>query len=389
MQFHQCTSTGFPLVVQFSPVWTSTAADRRRVRFEDSPDQGEKMDSEMIKGQNDSTENKDNPEMNEKLNGMNDEPSKWQENEVVFAKSSKGYPTWPATIVKMHASKKMFLVEYFDTLNWAVVTEDKIFKYEDNVAKQKIEGAKSSHKVSFERALKNAQDELSVKDRSIDSNKEMKTQMSLSTGMMAVEALIGDIKALGKEVKAINEKISHATNNTNSWAKIVGDNPNAVIHQMVTETRKIDQLEQKDQEYRSKNIIIHQINEEAEETKDDRIVWFNKFAETLGINVTPKEVIRIGKKSENMTRPIKVVLENTDDKEAVLKNLRKLATATLELKRIRVTEDHTKAEREQIKQKVNEAKHLNESEKDATVFHKLVGSPKNGLRIIKVEKRQR
>ena len=51
-----------------------------------------------------------------------------------------------------------------------------------------------------------------------------------------------------------------------------------------------------------------------------------------------------------MTRPIKVVLENTDDKEAVLKNLRKLATATLELKRIRVTEDHTKAEREQIKQ---------------------------------------
>ena len=72
-----------------SPVWTSTAADRRRVRFEDFPDQGEKMDSEMIKGQNDSTENKDNPEMNEKLNGMNDEPSKWQENEVVFAKSSK------------------------------------------------------------------------------------------------------------------------------------------------------------------------------------------------------------------------------------------------------------------------------------------------------------
>lgn len=82
----------------------------------------------------DSMENKDNPEMNEKLNRMNEEPSKWQENEVVFANSSNGYPTWPATIVKMHANKEMFLVEYFDTLNWALVTENKIFKYEENVA---------------------------------------------------------------------------------------------------------------------------------------------------------------------------------------------------------------------------------------------------------------
>ena len=103
------------------------------------------------------------------------------------------------------------------------------------------------------------------------------------------------------------------------------------------------------------------------------------FFKAVEVRTDAYEVTRLGKKNNDRSRPIKIRMANTNDKESVMNNLFKLKEAPTAFRKISVTDDFTAQEREEIKMKVNEAKRKTESEGEGKYVFKLRGSPKNGL----------
>ena len=102
-------------------------------------------------------------------------------------------------------------------------------------------------------------------------------------------------------------------------------------------------------------------------------------------NVTPKQIARLGNVVAGQTRPIKVVLESSDDKDKVMSSLRKLKNAEAPLRGISVRDDYTLEERQLIKRMQEEAKRKNAA--DNVTHWKVRGTPKNGLKVVKITAR--
>ena len=95
--------------------------------------------------------------------------------------------------------------------------------------------------------------------------------------------------------------------------------------------------------------------------------------------------MRLGNANPDKKRPVKVILNNIDDKEKIMSELNKLKNADPTIRRISVRDDYTLEERKLIQTMNEEAKKRNEAEK---VTHwKVRGTPKNGLRVVKVTTR--
>ena len=149
---------------------------------------------------------------------------------------------------------------------------------------------------------------------------------------------------------------------------------------------------EEEREKREGNLIIYQVEESdsvnAEDRKEYDTIFFNALCvEGLKLEKVPtKNIIRLGKKDEKdeRIRPMKVVLENKNDKEKIMKNVNELAKAEPKFKNISISHDYTKDEREAIKSKVAEAKE--KSEKDLKYTYKVRGPPWN-LRLKKFEKK--
>ena len=81
-----------------------------------------------------------------------------------------------------------------------------------------------------------------------------------------------------------------------------------------------------------------------------------------------------------------MTLKNSEDKEKIMSSLNKLKNANETLRSISVRDDYTIEERQLIKTMTEEAKRKNESE---NVTHwKVRGTPKNGLKVVKITTRQ-
>ena len=63
--------------------------------------------------------------------------------------------------------------------------------------------------------------------------------------------------------------------------------------------------------------------------------------EAIEVDVTPKQVLRLGRISPDKKRPVKVILKNADDKENIMSGLRKLKNADPTLRGISVRDDYT------------------------------------------------
>ena len=154
-------------------------------------------------------------------------------------------------------------------------------------------------------------------------------------------------------------------------------------------TRNAELIEKQEQDRRLNNIIIHGISEERTDTsvsiqEQDRN-FIKSFLETIEVDVEPKQVLRLGAASADKKRPVKVILKNLDDKDNIMSNLNKLRNADTALRGISVRDDFTQEERKLIRDMNEEAKKKNEAE---NVTHwKVRGTPKNGLRVVKVTAR--
>ena len=154
-------------------------------------------------------------------------------------------------------------------------------------------------------------------------------------------------------------------------------------------TATIEMIENQEQEKRKNNLIIYGINEEG---TDDNISlqerdcnFINSFLETIEVDVAPKQIVRLGTANADKKRPVKVILKSSEDKENIVSNLNKLKNADATLRGISVRDDYTIEERKLIKMMNEEAKKKNQAE---NVTHwKVRGTPKNGLRVVKITTR--
>ncbi|CAH1240916.1 Hypp6199 [Branchiostoma lanceolatum] len=128
-------------------------------------------------------------------------------------------------------------------------------------------------------------------------------------------------------------------------------------------------IEERDRENREQNLIIHRGPEPTKPDSQERANLDKTYAERLFAEplelrrIDIKAAVRLGKKRDDMTpRPLKIILQNKDDKRKVLVRLKRLKNADEEFKNISECEDLTKEEREFLKQKVAEARELEKTE---------------------------
>ena len=115
---------------------------------------------------------------------------------------------------------------------------------------------------------------------------------------------------------------------------------------------------EKEREVTANNFIIHGIEEKGEDLQDiqksdSQIIKL--FFEKVEVGAQPTHYIRLGKPNAKKKRPLKVLMENKHEKDKV-SNLRQLKGTEMEFGKIRVTEDHTIEERQEIKTWVEKAK---------------------------------
>ena len=127
-------------------------------------------------------------------------------------------------------------------------------------------------------------------------------------------------------------------------------------------------------EDREPNIIIHGINEGTLTDTD----YLLKLFGILGLDYTDlRTAHRLGRKHEEKSRPLKIAVE----KYKFMSRLGRLKNADDTFKKISVTDDLSKEEREEIKRWVILAKERNSKNQNTEYAWKVRGTPKTGMRL--------
>ncbi|KAI8479979.1 hypothetical protein Bbelb_422780 [Branchiostoma belcheri] len=162
-----------------------------------------------------------------------------------------------------------------------------------------------------------------------------------------------------------------------------------ILKEALVEQKKVED----EQEKRKHNLIIYNV-EEADQS-DTRKKQDKEFVESLlkvhlEVDVKVKEMYRLGRKpdtNQKRGRPLKITLENKEDRSIILNRLSKLKNAEDKIRRISVTADLSKDEREKIKELVQEAKNRTQQEVKGEWIHVVRGTyPK--LQIVRKKQRK-
>ena len=154
---------------------------------------------------------------------------------------------------------------------------------------------------------------------------------------------------------------------------------------ILEEDRNEQLVQEQEKEKRSCNFIIHGLEEKGENAEENDAVMVELFLQKINADVKPAKFYRLGKSTSNKNRPLKVEMGSNFERDAVMYNLKHLKGTEEELGKLSIKEDLTRSEREQVKKFVNIAKERNASD---TSHHWVVrGSPKNGLRLLKLAKK--
>ena len=171
------------------------------------------------------------------------------------------------------------------------------------------------------------------------------------------------------------------------FSAVVGTSGSAENH--IAATRNAEIIERQEQEKRANNMIIYGMSEERPDAnvtiKEQDQRFINDLLTAIEVNVVPKQIVRLGNEGNGQKRPVKVVLSSSDDKEQIMSSLRKLKNAEAPLRSVSIRDDYTIEERQLIKSMQEEAKRRNEA--DNVTHWKVRGTPKNGLRVVKITAR--
>ena len=155
------------------------------------------------------------------------------------------------------------------------------------------------------------------------------------------------------------------------------------VKQIMQDAKNEEKVQEREQEWRAKKIIIHgahEIGDNNDEIKVNDTGYITQILTKMGVVNKPESVTRLGKPNDTKKRTMKIVMKSKHDKEWVMANLNKLKNTEEQFDKIRVTDDYTIAEREQIKMWVEKAE--KKSSSDTERVYRVRGDPKNGLRLV-------
>ena len=176
------------------------------------------------------------------------------------------------------------------------------------------------------------------------------------------------------------KKIENLIQNTNkgidntikeTYSEVVKKiNVETQIKTVMNEDRKSRLKEAQDTKIRGRNIIIHNLDDGWHRSfhllKQLDTYAVNELLKTTDVKADVKYMYRLGKKTEGVNRPLKVVLGSEEERNAVLKNLFKLKghTHKAPFYGAHISRDLTSEERKLIKRLHDEAKKRNEKQTD-------------------------
>ena len=183
-----------------------------------------------------------------------------------------------------------------------------------------------------------------------------------------------------KQGETQTKTISNSNQESESFAKIM------------QEALELSKKEQEIKEERERSIVIFRYRESSIQNRDDRLEEDLKFAKDLcklGVRAGDIEITktrRLGKydKEAERPRPLKVTFETRDQQQKIISNLPNLREAEEAYRKVSINIDMTKQERDEVREKVNEAKRLSQENENKRFIVK--GTPGN-LRIVEVTKK--
>lgn len=237
--------------------------------------------------------------------------------------------------------------------------------------------------------------------------KEMTTmQNSLQQKIEACKSEVEHVKfsleGLDKSVISQSEQIEAVKQNGSNWADVVAKQVDNELQTRSTDVKKMQEslsnvrelaLEEQDKENRRNNIILHRVPESNGSTSEERIKADSQFSLQLFTSIKSGiaeedivKVVRLGRNTDNIDRPrpLLVQLGGRMAKNLVMENLSRLQHADSQFKKIIVSHDMTKMEREECKVLVAEAKEKTANESGDWIYV-VRGSPTK-LHIIKKKK---
>jgi len=165
----------------------------------------------------------------------------------------------------------------------------------------------------------------------------------------------------------------------------------SIVKEQQQEQQQEEQREEMDIRSREKNIILHGVFEGEDETDEEVSACDTKEVIKLFTNIfgaDEKHIFknfktaheRIGKKSSDKNRPLKVTFFDQKHKERVMSHLHRIKINAPSYK-ISVTEDFTMTERMKIREKYEIAKKRNEemSEESKDFIWRVKGSPRKSF----------
>ena len=207
-----------------------------------------------------------------------------------------------------------------------------------------------------------------------------------------------------KNNKQLEEKINQAVQINKSFVDAVTNADNVQVgvkppitnvdFRTVLRDERNEQLaDEADKKTRACNFIVHgniESNGEMPERKQHDKDFIDAFLRDIGIGASYKSISRLGTRdesSEQVKRPMKIVMQSEEDKDLVMSRLINLKGKET-YKGISITDDHSIADRNIIKEWAEKAKTANANESADSLYEwKIRGSPKNGMRLKKFRKR--
>ena len=267
---------------------------------------------------------------------------------------------------------------------------------------------------SMSRKIENISKQLTTYTTEIQNTVSAKIQGSLKEVSEKLDAQSSEIQnSVVTEIQdslkdSLNQVPKQIDNKIQKWSDLFKEtnreSNNSVLQdvRMALETQKenikkaLDEQSKSDEEreLRSRSIIVYKATEGKSATPEGRRKDDEKFVrELLEITnvdtVTVSRFDRLGKYDVNRTkegksRPLRIRFESSDHKSEMMSNLKKLAEAPPEYRKISVKHDLSQNERDIVRNKIAEAKQKTEQ---STEFAYLVRGPPWNMKIIEVQKK--
>ena len=196
-------------------------------------------------------------------------------------------------------------------------------------------------------------------------------------------------RCLPEIVQAVVKETSEVV--SKSYADIVKEENKVLLKETVKTTSKNTLKIMQDREIRDKNVVIFNVAESTKENREECFKDDDKFFTQLceQIQIDRPEVIkisRIGKKSEDKKRPVKVCFGTLFEKRKFFANLYHLKDAHVPFKNVQIQHDLTLEERQITRDLVNKANEKNKEENPTDFLYKVRGSP-GSMKIVKIYKK--